>query len=65
MTRKVNPLVVSGGFFGDRTQPLPAGRSRELSVDVDGAPGGWQGEVAVELSDLDLVGAGTAEGGGK
>ncbi|WP_130471355.1 hypothetical protein [Candidatus Magnetaquicoccus inordinatus] len=47
--RAVNPLVVSGGLYGDKIKPLRPDEVREFYVDATQAPLGWLDQVAVEL----------------
>ena len=51
MTRSVNPLVVSGGLFGDRSEPLEAGRARDFHVEAGGAPDAWADRVDARVTD--------------
>jgi hypothetical protein len=43
--RAINPLVVSGGLFGDKIQTLAPGASRIFIVDATEVPQGWSQEV--------------------
>ena len=47
--RSVNPLVVSGGLFGDKIRPLQPGESREFEVDTSQLPAGWGSQIHAEL----------------
>lgn len=47
--RAVNPLVVSGGLYGDKASPLNPGEKRELYIDASNAPEGWTSHVAAEI----------------
>ncbi|MBF0293653.1 MAG: hypothetical protein HQL96_00570 [Magnetococcales bacterium] len=52
LSRSVNPLVVSGGLFGDRSEALPAGSGRQFHVLADDTPVGWTGKVEVKVMGL-------------
>ncbi|MEO5376654.1 MAG: hypothetical protein H7832_02540 [Magnetococcus sp. DMHC-6] len=43
--RKVNPLVVSGGLFGDEVAPLKPMEERIFLVSVDKIPASWEGRI--------------------
>ncbi|MBF0194988.1 MAG: hypothetical protein HQL71_10540 [Magnetococcales bacterium] len=47
--RGVNPLVISGGLFGDKIQTLAPGASRTFYVDATEVPRGWSQEVNYTL----------------
>ncbi|MBF0097117.1 MAG: hypothetical protein HQM04_10875 [Magnetococcales bacterium] len=47
--RAVNPLVVSGGLYGDKVKPIRPEEVREFIVDATQAPLGWLDQVSVEL----------------
>ncbi|MBF0187748.1 MAG: hypothetical protein HQL50_07470 [Magnetococcales bacterium] len=55
-----NPLMVSGGIFGDKLSPLKSGRKRTFGLTIDDAPANWGGEVTMELTHV-----GPGEPGGK
>ncbi|MBF0108067.1 MAG: hypothetical protein HQL76_02670 [Magnetococcales bacterium] len=48
-SRRVNPLVISGGLFGDRVQTLKPGGSRIFQVDATDLPTSWSGSVATRV----------------
>ncbi|HIJ83818.1 MAG: hypothetical protein HW380_1237 [Magnetococcales bacterium] len=48
-SRLVNPLVVSGGLFGDRVQSLKPGDSRSFQVDATDLPSSWSGAVVARI----------------
>lgn len=48
-TRLVNPLVISGGLFGDRIQTLQPGGSRTFQVDATDVSSAWSGTVATKI----------------
>ncbi len=52
LTRSVNPLVVSGGLFGDQSEPLKAGESRQFTIMADDVPSGWTGHMDAKVSAL-------------
>ncbi|MBF0185123.1 MAG: hypothetical protein HQM06_12150 [Magnetococcales bacterium] len=47
--RAVNPLVVSGGLYGDKVKPMRPDEVRDFYVDATQAPLGWLDQVSVEL----------------
>lgn len=47
--RAVNPLVISGGLYGDRVKPLHPGEVRTFFADATQAPLGWMDQVSAEL----------------
>ncbi|MBF0382171.1 MAG: hypothetical protein HQL69_14195 [Magnetococcales bacterium] len=47
--RAINPLVISGGLFGDKIQTLAPGASRIFIVDATEVPKGWSQEVNYAL----------------
>ncbi|MBF0368622.1 MAG: hypothetical protein HQL52_04115 [Magnetococcales bacterium] len=49
VTKEINPLVVSGGVFGDRINPLRDGNIRRFGVKVDDVSPLWSGQVAVKV----------------
>ncbi|MBF0427981.1 MAG: hypothetical protein HQL94_03600 [Magnetococcales bacterium] len=51
-TRAVNPLVVSGGIFGDQSAPLAEGTGRQFHVSADEVPFGWTGKVDAKVTRL-------------
>ncbi|MBF0178873.1 MAG: hypothetical protein HQM03_02475 [Magnetococcales bacterium] len=51
-SRSVNPLVVSGGLFGDLSEALPVGSGRQFYVLADDTPVGWSGRVDAKLMGL-------------
>ncbi len=53
--RPINPLVVSGGLFGDKSVPLEVGKTRFFRVETDGVPGIWSGRVDVEVIDSEFA----------
>ncbi|OSM04998.1 hypothetical protein [Magnetofaba australis] len=50
LVRRVNPLAVSGGVFGDVTRPLKPGEKRLFAASIDHVPNNWSGEVKTSLS---------------
>lgn len=55
ISRRINPLVVSGGIFGDRSQTLQPGDSREFQVDASDLPASWKGLVVVKVQSYHFV----------
>ncbi|HAT48761.1 MAG: hypothetical protein HQL07_00910 [Nitrospirae bacterium] len=55
ISRKINPLVISGGLFGDRIQTLQPGDSRIFQVDASDLPASWKGQVAVLVQSYHFV----------
>ncbi|MBF0445872.1 MAG: hypothetical protein HQL68_09790 [Magnetococcales bacterium] len=53
--RAINPLVVSGGLFGDKIQTLAPGASRIFIVDATEVPQGWSQEVNYAVVDYSFV----------
>lgn len=49
LRRSINPLVVSGGLFGDKVKPLYPGESREFVVDASQPPSGWTNQIRTEV----------------
>lgn len=49
LAREVNPLVISGGLFGDKVQTLAPGAERLFHVDATHVPGEWSGSVRVDV----------------
>ena len=49
LRRSVDPLVVSGGLFGDKKKPLSPGESREFIVDATHPPSGWTDKLKAEV----------------
>ena len=49
LVRGVNPLVISGGLFGDKIQTLAPGSSRIFMVDATDVPDKWSGSVSAEV----------------
>ncbi|MEO5330920.1 MAG: methane monooxygenase/ammonia monooxygenase subunit B [Magnetococcus sp. YQC-5] len=49
LSRAVNPLVVSGGIFGDQSEALAPGSSRPFYVLADDAPAGWSGKLGAKV----------------
>lgn len=47
--RLVDALVVGGGLFGDRVEPLASGDWRKFSVNMEDLPPGWSGSVKAEI----------------
>lgn len=47
--RAVNPLVVSGGLYGDKVSPLNPGEKRAFYIDASNTPAGWTSHVAAEM----------------
>jgi len=47
LRRPVNPLVVSGGVFGDKSVALETGKTRFFRVETDGVPASWVNRVKV------------------
>ena len=47
--RSINPLVVSGGLFGDKVKLLQPGDSREFVADASNAPSGWIDRLETEV----------------
>ncbi|MBF0144630.1 MAG: hypothetical protein HQL84_00910 [Magnetococcales bacterium] len=54
-SRRVNPLVVSGGLFGDRVQTLKPGDSRMFQLDATDLPDSWTGSVATRIDSHHFV----------
>ncbi|MBF0455446.1 MAG: hypothetical protein HQL72_11600 [Magnetococcales bacterium] len=50
LARGVNPLVVSGGLFGDKIRTLKPGSSRLFSLDATDIPTGWTGSVSAQVT---------------
>lgn len=55
ISRKINPLVISGGLFGDRIQTLQPGDSRMFQVDASDLPTSWKGQVAVLVQSYHFI----------
>ncbi|MBF0340392.1 MAG: hypothetical protein HQL95_05440 [Magnetococcales bacterium] len=51
LIRPVNPLVVSGGIFGDQSEPLPPGTARRFLVATDDTPASWNGKVEAKVME--------------
>ncbi|MBF0358218.1 MAG: hypothetical protein HQL70_06385 [Magnetococcales bacterium] len=49
LARGVNPLVISGGLFGDKVQTLAPGASRVFVVDATNVPPNWSGSVDYKM----------------
>ena len=49
LRRSINPLVVSGGLFGDKTKPLFPGETREITLDASQTPPGWINQLKAEV----------------
>ena len=47
--RAINPLVVSGGLFGDKTKPLFPGETRGFQADATQPPSGWINQLKAEV----------------
>ncbi|MBF0623150.1 MAG: hypothetical protein HQL54_14630 [Magnetococcales bacterium] len=54
LTRLVNPLVISGGMFGDRSKPLAPGQVRTFGMSLSDVPPGWSGAVTFRLNRYQL-----------
>ncbi|MBF0614379.1 MAG: hypothetical protein HQL92_04420 [Magnetococcales bacterium] len=52
LVRPVNPLVVTGGLFGDQSEPLATGSARRFMVATDDTPASWSGKLAARIRDL-------------
>lgn len=52
--KKVDPLVVSGGVFGDVRRDLQPDRDHSFEIAVDDFPASWQGEVRATILDADF-----------
>ncbi|MBF0131095.1 MAG: hypothetical protein HQL75_00705 [Magnetococcales bacterium] len=55
ISRWINPLVISGGLFGDRIQTLQPGDSRMFQVDASDLPTSWKGQVAVLVQSYHFI----------
>ncbi|MBF0446814.1 MAG: hypothetical protein HQL67_01290 [Magnetococcales bacterium] len=49
LERAINPLVISGGLFGDKVQTLSPGTSRLFVIDGTEVPGEWSGEISAQV----------------
>lgn len=49
LRRSINPLVVSGGLFGDKIKPLFPGETRKIMVDASQVPSGWIDKLRAEV----------------
>ena len=49
LSRGINPLVISGGLFGDKVQTLAPGSSRIFFVDATDIPPGWSEDVSAKV----------------
>ncbi|MBF0263139.1 MAG: hypothetical protein HQL97_15020 [Magnetococcales bacterium] len=47
--RPINPLVVSGGIFGDQSESLSAGAGRNFLVTTDELPANWNGKLSAKV----------------
>ncbi|MEO5344926.1 MAG: hypothetical protein H7834_00940 [Magnetococcus sp. YQC-9] len=47
--RPVNPLVVSGGIFGDQSELLAAGAGRNFLITTDDLPANWNGKLSAKV----------------
>ncbi|GAB0057715.1 hypothetical protein SIID45300_02047 [Candidatus Magnetaquicoccaceae bacterium FCR-1] len=47
--RPVNPLVISGGIFGDQSEILPSGSGRSFLVTTDELPANWNGKLSAKI----------------
>ena len=53
--RSINPLVVSGGLFGDKIKPLFPGETRAIALDASQTPPGWINQLQAEVIYYQLV----------
>ncbi|MBF0189636.1 MAG: hypothetical protein HQL99_00630 [Magnetococcales bacterium] len=56
LSRPVNPLVVSGGIFGDQSEPLATGSGRYFLVSTDDIPPGWSGKLDARIREVQFGG---------
>ncbi|MBF0270555.1 MAG: hypothetical protein HQL98_00575 [Magnetococcales bacterium] len=56
LSRPINPMVVSGGVFGDQSEPLPAGTGRTFLVSTDDIPTSWSGKLAARVREIQFGG---------
>jgi hypothetical protein len=54
LARGINPLVISGGLFGDKVQTLAPGSSRVFLVDATDVPTSWGGNVRAKVNHFYL-----------
>lgn len=55
LARSVNPLVISGGLFGDKVQTLWPGRARKFIVDATDVPKSWSGALRPNVTSYSFV----------
>ncbi|MEO5365428.1 MAG: hypothetical protein H7831_03575 [Magnetococcus sp. WYHC-3] len=56
LERKVNPLVVSGGVFGDVVRTLNPGAHRDFRALTGVIPAGWNGKVHARIAAMEFEG---------
>lgn len=54
LRRAINPLVISGGLFGDKIKPLYPGEDRAFHAAISHPPG-WMGRLGVEVISYRFV----------